>query len=247
MRLKKSEIILWFLVILLLILHFVRVEPNVVWSSETFMGIFVAFIGIAVTLIIGYQIYNAMDIKRELREMRKDVDEHTGSWKNEINTLKDHVETIHSSVREGIAILDALRLNDESSNLGRDLYAFAKMHESLLYSLDYNSPNYEFILSKLMEFGSRICTQSFGPGFAMTKDGFYYACPNDENYNKKLKDVVNEKILPPIKDIENQIKNHNNFTAISFTYKDIMRRFYKRIDIASDRFFPENLSEFENF
>lgn len=53
-KIKISLAILCIWLIVLTICLIVRVEPNIVWSSETYMGIFVAFIGIATALIIDY-------------------------------------------------------------------------------------------------------------------------------------------------------------------------------------------------
>lgn len=47
-------------------LFFVKVTPNSVVDSNTFIGILAAFIGISDTLLIGYQVYNAVEIKQEL-------------------------------------------------------------------------------------------------------------------------------------------------------------------------------------
>lgn len=186
--------------------------------------------------------------------MRKNNDDRLAVWGKDVKELEqkhsgleEHVGSIHASVKEGIAILDALRINGEGGNVGRDLEAFIKMHEALLYSLDYDSRNYDFILHKLIDFGSQICTQSFGPGFAMNADGFYYASPDYPHFKKKLTDVISEQILPHIKDVENKIRKHKNFSCISFNYSDIMKRFYRRVDIASKRFFPTSLTEFEDF
>lgn len=253
-RQKMTNIILVIWLIVLTICYIVRVEPNIEWSSETYMGIFVAFIGIATALVIGYQVINAIDVKSDLRSMRKDVDNRLSKWEKDVadleskhSGLESHVDTIHASVKEGITILDALRINGEGGNVGRDLDAFIKMHEALLYSLEYNSSNYDFILHKLLEFGSRICTQSFGPGFSITKEGCYYSCPNLPHFQEKLSDVVESEILEPIKNIEKQIREHKNFTCISYNYSDIMTRFYKRVQVASNRFFPANYSEFDDF
>lgn len=253
-QIKISLAIICIWLIVLTICFVVRVQPNIVWSSETYMGIFVAFIGIATALIIGYQVINTIDVKSDLRSMRKDIDNRLAVWEKDVKELEhkhsgleEHVDLIHASVKEGIAILDALRISGEGGNISRDFDAFIKMHEALLYSLDYNSRNYDFILHKMIEFGSRICTQSFGGGFSMNKDGFYYASPNSPYFRKKLTDVLAEEILPPIKDVDTKIREHKNFSCISYNYTDIMKRFYNRVDVASKRFFPENYSEFDNF
>lgn len=243
---------IWLIVLTICLI--VRIEPNIVWSSETYMGIFVAFIGIATALIISYQVINTIDIKSDLKSMRKDIDDRLTIWEKDVKELEhkysgleNHVETIHASVKEGIAILDALRISGEGANVGRDLDAFIKMHEALLYSLYYDSRNYDFILHKLIDFGSQICTQSFGPGFAMNSDGFYYNCPDLPHFKEKLTDVLESEILPRIKNVEKQIREHKNFTCISYNYSDIMERFYNRVNVASKRFFPANYSEFDDF
>lgn len=245
-------IFIWLIVLSLCL--FIRVEPNIKWSSETYIGIFVASIGVATAIIIGFQVINAIDVKSDLRSMRSEIDNKILKWKDTAKSLEckhsdleKHVDSINASVREGIAVLDALRMGGEGENIGRDLDAFCKMHEALLFSLGYNSTNYDFIFSKLIEFGSRICTQTFGTGFAMNKDGFYYTSPNSPHYQKKLTDIVDNEILPQIKEVESQIRNNANFIRISYNYDDLMRRFYSRVKVASTQFFPENIEEFEKF
>ncbi|MCM1140304.1 MAG: hypothetical protein NC453_17185 [Muribaculum sp.] len=252
LRIITLIVFIWLISISLCL--FIRVEPLIKWSSETYMGIFVAFIGIAAALIIGYQVISTSDVKSDLRSMRSDLDIHLSKWRASLEALEskhddlsNNLDSMNASVREGIAVLDALRISGESGNIGSELRAFCKMHEALLYSLDYNSTNCEFILTKLREFGSRICTHSFGAGFAMNKNGFYYATPDSPYYNRKLTDIVYEIILPPIRQIEEQIKSHKNFTSISFSYSDLMSRFYNRVEMATSRFFPTNWEEFDKF
>lgn len=47
-----------------------RIVPFVI-TSETYLGIIATFIGISVTMLIGYQIVNTLEIKREILEQRK--------------------------------------------------------------------------------------------------------------------------------------------------------------------------------
>ena len=47
-----------------------RIVPFAI-TSDTYIGIIATFIGIAVTILIGYQIINTLEIKREVLEQRK--------------------------------------------------------------------------------------------------------------------------------------------------------------------------------
>lgn len=57
--------------ILTMVLFFVKVSSNSVVDGLTFIGVIAAFIGISVTLLIGYQIYNAVEIKNRLQKMQQ--------------------------------------------------------------------------------------------------------------------------------------------------------------------------------
>lgn len=253
-RKSFSLFLIWFAIVALFILHISRVKPQIVWSSETYIGIFVALIGIAVTMIIGYQIVNAIDIKSDLRSMRKDIDNQRNEIQNTICTvnekqheLSEHISNINASVNEGIKILDALRIGSDGNIISKEFDAFCKLHEALLDGLDYDSPNYLFILQRMQEYGRKICTQSFGSAFSINDDGVYFGSPNSPYFNRKLSDYLEEEILPGIREIETKIKAHKKFAAISLTYTELMNKFYNRVNIASTRYFPKSMEESQIF
>lgn len=253
-RKSFSLFFIWIAIVALFILQLIRVEPQIVWSSETYIGIFVALIGIAVTMIIGYQIINAIDIKSDLRSMRKDIDNQRNELLNTICTvnekqheLSEHINNINASVNEGIKILDALRIGSDGNIISKDFDAFCKLHEALLDGLDYDSPNYLFILQSMEEYGRKIYTQSFGGGFSINKDGLYFCSSNSPYFNRKLSDVLEEEILPNIREVETKIKAHKKFSAISLIYIELMKKFYNRVYIASTQFFPKSMEEAQNF
>ena len=68
------------------------------------MGIFVSFIGIAITLIIGYQILNAIEIKREIKELRKeneDIKNANKDFKDSVNKrINDFNDKILHQIKE---------------------------------------------------------------------------------------------------------------------------------------------------
>lgn len=48
------------------VLFFWKVNSNSVVNASTFIGAMTAIIGISVTLVIGYQIYNVIDLKQKI-------------------------------------------------------------------------------------------------------------------------------------------------------------------------------------
>lgn len=73
----KSQSTFWLsllsfvLSIITIALFFVKITTNSVVDGLTFVGVIAAFIGISVTLLIGYQIYNAVEIKNRLYKMQQ--------------------------------------------------------------------------------------------------------------------------------------------------------------------------------
>ena len=52
-----------------LALFFVKVKASSVVDISTFIGVMGAFIGISVTLLIGYQIFNVLDFRNKLSQL----------------------------------------------------------------------------------------------------------------------------------------------------------------------------------
>lgn len=62
-----------------------RIVPFTI-SEATYIGILVSLMGIIFTIFVGYQIYNIIDIKKEL----KDLDNHKKEFENSINKLTNY-------------------------------------------------------------------------------------------------------------------------------------------------------------
>lgn len=261
-----SKYIMWLAIITLAICQFVQVYPIIVWSSETYMGVFVSLMGIAVAVIIGYQAISANELKNDLKEKSQDYEKlrrEFSTYKSDVNTtiskienivnsdiatvdsktaaLQKHTDLILVSCQESIAILNALIIENTKNLIQRHpLDSFAKMHEALYFSLGYDSDNTEFIFSKLRQYGSEIQTQTFG-SFSITREGLFYC--NAPFAGRSLKDVIESVFLPPIKEVETKITNHDRFSSISHDYKILMKQFYERLSVCATRMYPKDGSE----
>lgn len=250
-----KDIIFTILIVLLLICQIIRVEPRIVWSSETYIGIFVTLMGIAVAVIVGYQAINAHDIKQDLKEQRsenenlkdevkrqindikQDSDNRIKTFENEVKELRTHADTILVSTQESVSILNALIFEMQDKGDGKQFFfAFEAMHRALLLGLDYESKNVEFIFDKLEEYYKHIVTQSFG-GFSVGPEGLTYCNPPYKG--RTLRSVLDTEYLPLIKEVESKIREHKNFTSISYNYTALMNKFYERINKCASRFYPK--------
>lgn len=192
--------------IVVIILFFVRVSPNSVVDLGTFIGVCAAFIGIAVTLLIGYQIYNAVEIKNKLSEI-SDI-------KKQLLSLKNGTEVLRNETYEAINILQSRDPNLKgiySPNVL--LYFMSALPHSL--SLFHKKDGFGLLLDELESDMLNILLPSFGSG---TRDVFV-------NGVKTLKELMKES--------DNLIRNHENYYLIKERYECLMSKFEKRLEIIS--------------
>lgn len=107
--------------IITMILFFVKVSSNSVVDGMTFISVIAAFIGISVTLVIGFQIYSSMTIKDKLA--------HIDSINKEL--LKTKKEIIETEIKLKGELAEAqaksyAKINDYSA-------AFTNLHTALRY------------------------------------------------------------------------------------------------------------------
>lgn len=246
MKQELKNIIIYVAIIALIILQFVRVEPYIVWSSETYIGAFVTLMGVAVTFVIGYQILSTIDVKGELKEQRTNNDklrEEINKLTSENKEMTERIQALTSEAKENIAILDADRIITIAHFIPPYFDAFVKAHQALLSGLGYDSPNYAYIMDKMREYKWNIRTDTFGRNFINEPNKLTFG---DGVYKgRTLKDVVENDFMPVIKETDEAIRSHKRFSCISHDYLKLMDSFYKRIDKCTSSYFPQNEDELD--
>ncbi len=163
--------------IITIILFFCKVSPNSVVDSNTFISTLVALFSLAITLLIGYQIYNAVEIRDRMEAVRKDVD----TKLNELNIIKNNIEELKNEFKQGGYLLQA-RLY--AGKVREQHYAFLKMLSALRASLDVDNreDGYGWMLDELKEY------------MLMINNGYPFSGSSDEIPNKiqGYKDYFNE-------------------------------------------------------
>ncbi len=101
---KNISIILSLIAIVLAITMFVlwisQVKDFAVVSLDTFIGVMVAILGVLVTIIVGYQIVNALDIKNTLKDNAVEMQNKMAKHEAEIQSKLAEIEQLKNVVKE---------------------------------------------------------------------------------------------------------------------------------------------------
>ncbi|WP_321308930.1 hypothetical protein [Marinifilum fragile] len=178
-----------------------KVTPFTI-TGDTFIGIIAAFIGIIVTLHIGFQIIKYLEIKDELKEIKTN--------REEIIKAQKQVAISENKSQEIYYTLLAKSMDYNQNCVER----FLTQLEALIYALKTDTKDFDDIFKQLRTYITKI---NYGPiyrGSNITRD-----------------EVLAEYIAKTEK-IESQIKASNNYCRIKYGYEPIMRSFYKRLEKA---------------
>ena len=131
--------------ITLLVLWCCNVGGFTVVSLDTFVGVIVALLAIVVTLAVGWQIYNSIEIKGKIEEL--------SALKEIINVQE---KTIRQETGKSQHLISYI-LGNEAYKEKRYLDAFRFLMSSLRYSMQLDSPvNVESLLKGLEQINTHI-------------------------------------------------------------------------------------------
>lgn len=206
----KPQSTFWFALIafaisiIMVILFFVRVSPNSVVDGMTFIGVIAAFMGISVTLLIGYQIYNAVEIKNRLNKIRQ--------IEAEISDSKSKLTELSNLQEEAIAMIEA----KISQAKGDFCNAFVRFHSAIKYSikLPFKREGYPLLLDDLANYMKDINLTSF------------------DNCSASRQLITEIELFKDLfaKDII-QVKKSPDYPIISYRYEELMDKFDARLNL----------------
>lgn len=209
--------------IIALVFSLWKVTPFEV-NGDVFIGTIATFIGISVTLLIGYQIYNAVELKKELQEQKK-ISEQIGKFYLDIS---DKIKLQESVMQEGFDIISTLvsyQENGESSSAS----AFKGMHNALVSSLDTDREDFEWLFRLLKKYISDINWRNFCGSTSIKEDGLLYVSDGGENQGRSLSEIINSEFNTLIDEKEKVIRAHKNFRIVKMEYDKVMRLYRQRI------------------
>lgn len=122
--LSAISLILWFIVVMLWIFNVFEFS---VIDSNTFIGVIVALLALIVTFVVGWQIFNIIDVKSQVSEI-SDI-------KKELNQLKENNEEDFNSMMH----LHSIAFGDISLQNSNISDAFSSYLWAIYYSLKLNN------------------------------------------------------------------------------------------------------------
>ena len=126
-----------------LALFFVKVKASSVVDISTFIGVMGAFIGISVTLLIGYQIFNVLDFRNKLSQLE--------SLRKELEHQREETNSINLQQQEGFNIILARLYHQDCL---QTLNAVLSLMQAIPYSLSMpqKAEGYTWLLDELKEY-----------------------------------------------------------------------------------------------
>lgn len=224
MKQKIINVILLLMVILSIVISLLRITPFEV-TEGTYIGIIITLLSIATTLVIGYQIYNSIELKKEITEQKQKYDEIL--LKNAEMEAKYKEQSCR--MQEGFDMISAIINYNKGQSFVVCGEAFYPMHRALVSSIETNRTDYEWVFKFLRLRISEFQLQSFGLDASRNSDNEWYINTPGEDSGKPLQEIV-DRYMKPIKKDEKLIRSSSNFCKIQLEYNRVMKLFYKRMD-----------------
>lgn len=182
-----------------------KVEPYSVVTIDTYIGVIAGFIGISVTLLVGYQIYNAVDLRQRISAVEK--------LRESLENQQQQFEVLKNEQYESIEIIQA-RLFYKTSTMAID--TFLHFHSAIKYSLsvDHKSEGYKWLLDELEVYMLNI-----------TLATVMIDCHCNEDVPKRIKEFKGY-----YQEHDRDIRNHPNYLYIRDRYEILMSKFEKRLE-----------------
>ena len=128
-------------------------------GEDAYVGIITTLLSLAVAFVIGYQIYNAVELKNDVKEQRRLLE----LAKKENDEYKNYLVKQKYQTQEGFDIISALMTYNSGGDTS-PINAFAQMHHALLSSIETDRTDYEWIFMNMRKFISELSSRAFTQG-----------------------------------------------------------------------------------
>lgn len=208
------------LAIIAIIIALIKVTPFEI-TEGTYVGIIVTLLSIIATFVIGYQIYNSIELKKEITHQKRQYE----------TMLKKNKEYEEKYIKQDYAMKEGFDIMSSiiKYNSGQDFVvcgeAFYYMHKALISSIETDRTDYEWIFDWLRRYISDFNYQTFALGGLYMNDGIWYL----QTSKKSLEEVL-DIYKSSIREDENKIRSNRNFIKIQVEYNRIIKLLHNRIE-----------------
>lgn len=231
-----------------LVFSLIRVMPFEV-SADTYVGIIVTLLSVAVTVAIGYQIFNIIEFKQKLESH---ADENAAVRKEILNT-KDEVKKLQVELQKRISrnnnlseMRDALNEADYLFRCDPEKYcieSISTLMTALYYALESDYEHFDCIFHDFRKYITNITSHTLqAVGGCQTTDGVWHVIRNNKEWT--LDEWIDDVMCATLFSRENMIKNHSNYPEIKYEYIRVTKILRDRIDAIKKNpliiFYPED-------
>lgn len=195
-------------------------------QEGTYVGIMVTLLGISTTFLLGYQIFNAIEMTKKMKELEARYSE--SIIKN--NELEKRVDKNKQEIAESLQIISAFTTYNGGQPFISSKNAFVIMHCALEYSLGYESTNIEDIFYQLRCYILEMNWQAFAGGLSQHEDGEYYINCLGPDLKKPFRSIIAD-YLNTIDETTQVLKNHPNYNRIKIEHQRILNLLKYRLDM----------------
>ena len=193
-------------------------------TSETYIGTIVTLLSLAATFVIGYQIYNAIEFKKEIENQKEKY--------NDIIKRNEEIEAKMVQqefvMEEGFAIISALVAYNSRQDSSMSASAFLHMHRALISSIETDRTDYEWLFRYLRHFIVNMDGLTFSLEYAGTPNSFWSINESSEDYQCHVKRSIGE-FTKVVKENDKKLRSSKNFCKIQMEYERVMRLLYNRL------------------
>lgn len=196
-------------------------------GEDAYISVITTLLSLAVAFVIGYQIYNAVELKNDVKEQRRLLE----LTKKENDEYKNYLVKQKYQTQEGFDVISALMTYSSGGDTS-PINAFAQMHHALLSSIETDRTDYEWIFMNMRKFISEFSSRAFTQGPFTEKGGEYYICDNNKRV-QKLSEFIDSQ-LKPLYEEGALLRKNPNFVKIEIEYNRVMKAFAKALDIIKE-------------
>jgi hypothetical protein len=194
-------------------------------DGDVFIGTIATFIGVSVTLLIGYQIYNAVELKKDIQEQKK-ISEQT---RQQYLDVSEKIRLQEFVMQEGFDVISTLVTYQKDGSTS-SAYAFKGIHHALVSSLNTDRDDYEWLFGLLKKYISDINWQNYCGSMGKNEGGSLIVANGNKNQGRKLSELIDTEFNTQIDEDEKVIRAHKNFRIIKMEYDKVMRLYRQRIN-----------------
>lgn len=181
-----------------------------------YIGVAVGLIAICATFMVGYQIWNTIDVKDSIRRNEKIAEE--------FGQLENKVDMYEKRSQENIDIMHSLISYQNQLGLMHDADAVIFMHHAILSALDSERDDFTNIFGYLSVFISELSEMSLTGANMVVENANGKKIIHDTRspYNGRSVEYAINVFRKNIEEIDEQIREHKQYYRIKREYENIM-------------------------